>query len=130
MVARTGIEPVIFTLKGPERNRVFIGFFAAFSNPCIHVALIAEGSVSYGGRRRQARYAAPVLRAANSRPTMQHTINLVDAGVAEDTVMKIGGWKTKAMFSRYNVMNTARIRAAIIQGDEFVAGRIRNAGHT
>ncbi len=25
---------------------------------------------------------------------------------------------------RYNVMNTARIRAAIIQGSEFVAGRI------
>jgi len=42
---------------------------------------------------------------------MQRTINLVDARVAEDTVMKIGGWKTKAMFSRYNVMNTARIRA-------------------
>jgi hypothetical protein len=81
----------ISALKGPERNRVFIGFFAAFSNPCIHIALIAEGNVSYGGRRRQARYAAPVLRAANSRPTMQRTINLVDAGVAEDTVMKIGG---------------------------------------
>jgi hypothetical protein len=47
-----------------------------------------------------------------------------------DAVMKIGGWKTKAMFSRYNVMNTARIRAAIIQGGEFVAARIRNAGHT
>jgi hypothetical protein len=54
----------------------------------------------------------------------------VDAGVAEDTVMKIGGWKTKTIFSRYNVMNTARIRAAIIQRGEFVAGRIRNAGHT
>jgi hypothetical protein len=61
---------------------------------------------------------------------MQRTINLVDAGMAEDTVMKIGGWKTKAMLSRYNVMNTVRIRAAIIQGGEFVAGRIRNAGHT
>jgi hypothetical protein len=33
-------------------------------------------------------------------------INLVDAGVPEDIVMKIGGWKTKAMFSRYNVMNS------------------------
>ena len=40
------------------------------------------------------------------------------------------GWKTKAVFSRYNVMNTARTRAAMIQGGEFVAGRIRNAGHT
>jgi hypothetical protein len=49
LVARTGIEPVIFTLKGPERNRVFIGFFAASSDPCTHIALIAEGSVSYAG---------------------------------------------------------------------------------
>jgi len=54
-------------------------------------------------------------------------INLVDAGVPEDTVMKIGGWKTKAMFSRYNVMNTDRIRAALIQGGDYVAARIRKA---
>jgi len=40
------------------------------------------------------------------------------------------GWKTKAMFLRYNVMNTARIRAAMIQSGEFVAGKIRNAEHT
>jgi hypothetical protein len=31
-------------------------------------------------------------------------INMSDAGVPEDIIMKIGGWKTKAMFSRYNVM--------------------------
>jgi hypothetical protein len=81
----------ISALKGPERNRVFIGFFGAFSHPWIHIALIVEGNVSYGGRRRQARYPAPVLRAANSRPTMQRTINWVDAGAAEDTAMKIRG---------------------------------------
>jgi len=40
-------------------------------------------------------------------------INLVDTGVSEDTVMKIGGWKTKAMFSRYNAVNTDRIRVAM-----------------
>lgn len=51
-------------------------------------------------------------------------INLVDAGVPEDTVMKIGGWKTKAMFSRYNVMNTDRIRKAMEQGGEYVAQRV------
>jgi integrase len=54
-------------------------------------------------------------------------INLVDAGVPEDTVMKIGGWKTKAMFSRYNVMDSRRLRAAMELGGEFVAERIRKA---
>jgi hypothetical protein len=37
-------------------------------------------------------------------------INLVDSGVSEDMVMKIGDWKTKAMFSRYNVENKDRLR--------------------
>jgi integrase len=48
-------------------------------------------------------------------------INLVDAGVAEDVVMKIGGWKTKAMFSRYNVMNLDRLKAAMVKGGAYVA---------
>lgn len=51
-------------------------------------------------------------------------INLVDAGVPEDTVMKIGGWKTKAMFSRYNVMDTRRIRHAMEQGGDYVARKV------
>jgi integrase len=48
-------------------------------------------------------------------------VNLIDAGVSEDIVMKIGGWKTKAMFSRYNVMNIERLRTAMIQGGDYVA---------
>jgi integrase len=47
-------------------------------------------------------------------------INMIDAGVPEDLVMKIGGWKTRAMFSRYNVINTDRIRAAMIQASAHV----------
>jgi integrase len=47
-------------------------------------------------------------------------INLVDAGVSEDMVMKIGGWKTKAMFSRYNVANKDRLRAAMEKGGRHV----------
>jgi hypothetical protein len=52
-------------------------------------------------------------------------VNLVDAGVSEDVVMKIGGWQTRAMFSRYNVMNTDRVRAAMEQGGEYVASRMK-----
>jgi hypothetical protein len=32
------------------------------------------------------------------------------------------------MFSRYNVMNTERVRAAMEKGGQYVADRIRNAG--
>jgi hypothetical protein len=41
--------------------------------------------------------------------------------------MKIGGWKTVAMFSRYNVIDTKRMRAAMIQGGEFVSRRMKQA---
>jgi hypothetical protein len=34
--------------------------------------------------------------------------------------MKIGGWKTKAMFSRYNVANKDRLRAAMVKGGRHV----------
>jgi hypothetical protein len=50
----------------------------------------------------------------------------VDAGVPEDIVMKIGGWQTRAMFSRYNVMNVERVKAAMEQGGQYVAERMRN----
>jgi hypothetical protein len=47
--------------------------------------------------------------------------------VPEDIIMKIGGWKTMAMFSRYNVMNTDRIRKAMEQGGKHVAEKIAAA---
>jgi integrase len=54
-------------------------------------------------------------------------VNLIDSGVPQDIVMKIGGWKTAAMLSRYNVMNTDRIRKAMEQGGKHVADRIAAA---
>jgi hypothetical protein len=37
--------------------------------------------------------------------------------------MKIGGWKTHTMFSRYNVVNSDRIRKAMEKGGEYLARR-------
>jgi hypothetical protein len=54
-------------------------------------------------------------------------INLIDAGISEDIVMKIGGWKTKEMFSRYNVMDADRIRNAMQQAGDYVQARIKKA---
>jgi integrase len=52
-------------------------------------------------------------------------INLLDAGVDEGTVLKIGGWKTRAMLDRYNVQNEKRIRAAMVRGGEHVAAQMQ-----
>ena len=79
--------------------------------------------VSVGVRDEKRRYTG--MRIHDLRCSA--AINLVDAGVPEDTVMKIGGWKTKAMFSRYNVMNTDRIRKAMEQGGDYVARRVSEA---
>jgi hypothetical protein len=39
-------------------------------------------------------------------------------------VLKIGGWKTRAMLDRYNVQTEKRIRAAMIRGGEHVAAKL------
>jgi hypothetical protein len=54
-------------------------------------------------------------------------VNVIDAGVPQDIVMKIGGWKTPVTLSRYNVRNTDRIRRATEQDGQHVAGRIAAA---
>jgi len=41
--------------------------------------------------------------------------------------MKIGGWKTKTTFSRYNVGNVDRIRAAMVQDAQYVAQKKKQA---
>jgi hypothetical protein len=37
------------------------------------------------------------------------TINLLDAGVDESTVLKIGGLETRAMLDRFNVLDPDRV---------------------
>jgi hypothetical protein len=54
-------------------------------------------------------------------------INLLDAGVDESTVLKIGGWKTRAMLDRYNVLDRERVGDALRKAGEFVKNRIASA---
>jgi integrase len=54
-------------------------------------------------------------------------INLLDAGVDEGTVLKIGGWKTRAMLDRYNVLDRARVAAALTKSGDYVSKRIASA---
>jgi integrase len=51
-------------------------------------------------------------------------VNMIDAGLSEDVVMKIGGWKTHSMLSRYNVLDAKRLRAAMTQAGNHVAARM------
>ena len=60
-------------------------------------------------------------------PSVQRGVNLVDAGVPEGIVMKLGDWQTKAMLSRYNIAATDRISAAIEKGGEYVARKMQQA---
>jgi integrase len=41
--------------------------------------------------------------------------NLRDAGVAEEVIMRIAGWKTASVFKRYAIVDRADIRAALQQ---------------
>ncbi len=49
--------------------------------------------------------------------------NLVRAGVPEVVVMAIGGWKTRAMFDRYNIVDERDIKDAGRKLSEYVANR-------
>ena len=52
-------------------------------------------------------------------------INLLDAGVDESSVMKIGGWKTRAMLDRYNPQDRKRTAAALLRAGEYVHSRMK-----
>jgi integrase len=50
--------------------------------------------------------------------------NLRRAGVAEGVIMRIGGWKTRSVFERYNIVDQRDIREALVKleqarGNEF-----------
>ena len=40
--------------------------------------------------------------------------NLRRAGVSEGVIMKIGGWKTRSMFDRYNIVDQKDMRDAMV----------------
>ena len=45
--------------------------------------------------------------------------NLLLAGVPETIIMRIGGWKTRSVFDRYAVANTADLTAAMQRWEDF-----------
>jgi integrase len=54
-------------------------------------------------------------------------INLLASGVDEGLVLKIGGWKTRAMLDRYNVADVSRLAAALEKGGKFVTNLMHAA---
>jgi integrase len=55
-------------------------------------------------------------------------INLLESGVDEGTVLKIGGWKTRAMLDRYNVTSVARLTTAMEKAGKYITDRMKVAG--
>jgi integrase len=55
-------------------------------------------------------------------------INLLEAGVDEGLVLKIGGWKTRTMLDRYNVVTVERLHAAMEKVGKYVTDKIAVAG--
>jgi site-specific recombinase XerD len=56
--------------------------------------------------------------------------NLRRAGVSEGVIMKIGGWKTRSIFDRYNIISTEDMReglAELEKREEEAAGRAAEA---
>jgi integrase len=123
VLAGKGLEPVAAMLKKMFRRadaRVFdvTNFRSEWQKAC-HKAGLGVRLVKWENKRNLRTYTG--LRIHDLRCSA--AINLVDAGVPEDIVMKIGGWKTRSMFSRYNVVNSDRIRKAMEKGGEYVARR-------
>jgi integrase len=105
VLAGKGLEPVAKELKKMFRqngDRVFCiaNYRAEWQKACHKVGL----RVRHKNRRFKG------VRIHDLRCSA--AVNLIDAGVSEDLVMKIGGWKTKVMFSRYNIANKDRLREA------------------
>jgi len=124
-------EPLTIVLAGPGLEPLVKMFRKMFRTPGQPVFHTAYHRVAW------ARAVANAKLGTFDKKTRERTgprihdcrcsaaVNLVNAGVPEDIVMKIGGWKTRAMFSRYNVLNTDRIRAAMELGGRYVAQRMK-----
>jgi integrase len=54
-------------------------------------------------------------------------INALAAGVDESTVLKIGGWKTRAMLDRYNVQHADILKAAMEKAAKYVSAAEQQA---
>jgi integrase len=97
VLAGKGLEPVAKELKkmfrAEWRPYVIANYRAEWQKACQEAGLgVRDKNRRFKGVRiHDLRYSAAA--------------NLMDAGVSEDLVMKIGGWKTKAMFSHHNIAN-------------------------
>jgi hypothetical protein len=47
-------------------------------------------------------------------------VNLLDSGVAENIVMRIGGWKTRGMLDRYAKLTSSRAHTAMQTSGDYI----------
>jgi integrase len=88
-VSGKGLDDFVFTRKGGKPVRYFR---KAWANACKEAGV--PGLLFHDLRRSAAR-------------------NLRRAGVSEVVIMDVGGWKTRSVFIRYNIVNQSDIRDAM-----------------
>jgi Phage integrase family len=76
---------------------------------------------------------ATLFQEAGIEPRLLHDLrrsaarNMIRAGIDRDTVRKIGGWKTDAVFSRYNIQDVSDLTAAAKKIEDRAAAARRHA---
>ena len=118
VLAGSQLEPVAAMLRklfasADEPIFCFVNYRVAWQKAC--------DKTGHGVRDEKRRFTG--LRIHDLR--VSGAVNMAEAGIPEDTIMKIGGWKTRSMFSRYNVHDVKRLREAMVKAGEFVQRQSR-----
>jgi len=60
---------------------------------------------------------------------LRHTFaqHMSDAGIPDAEILKLGGWRTRAMLDRYRIESTAAQRAALARRDAHLAAERKAA---
>lgn len=121
VLAGAQLEPIAAMLRKMFRNPSQLVFDATNFRPEWNKACAKAGLGTWDKKLR----VRTGVRIHDLR--VSAAINLVESGVEADIVMKIGGWKTMSMFSRYNVLDKSRIQAAMEKAGTYVSEAQANA---
>lgn len=110
-------KPLIKMLaaKGAKEGKVFdtTNLRKSWMSACSSVGLGRK--IEVPGKKYDPRYVGLTLHDFRRSAAR----NLLLAGVPETIIMRIGGWKTRSVFDRYAVANTADLTAAMRRWEDF-----------
>lgn len=116
VLAGSYLEPIAKMLGRRFRDEDAPVFDFTNFRPEWNKAVAAAGFRSYNAKTRK-REDVKGWRIHDCRCSA--AINALAAGIDESTVLKIGGWKTRAMLDRYNVQHAEILKAAMEQAAKY-----------